>query len=53
MDMRIGTWNVRSLYRVEDRSWRNRMSGMDWIGQAQDRDRWKAVVNVIMNLGAP
>jgi hypothetical protein len=23
--------------------------GMDWIGLAQDRDRWWAVVNVVMN----
>ena len=24
--------------------------GMDWIKLAQDRDRWKALVNVVMNL---
>jgi hypothetical protein len=24
--------------------------GMDWIGQAQDRDRWQAIVNEVMNL---
>jgi len=24
--------------------------GMDWIKLAQDRDRWQALVNVIMNL---
>jgi hypothetical protein len=25
--------------------------GMDWIVLAEDRDKWRAVVEVIMNLG--
>ena len=27
--------------------------GMNWIELAQDRDRWRALVNVVMNLGIP
>jgi hypothetical protein len=27
--------------------------GLDWIGVAQDRDRWRALVNAVMNLRVP
>jgi hypothetical protein len=27
--------------------------GMNWIELAQDRDRWQALVNVVMNLQVP
>jgi hypothetical protein len=27
--------------------------GMDWLQLAQDRDRWRALLNVVMNLQVP
>jgi hypothetical protein len=27
--------------------------GMEWIHLAQDRDQWKALVNMLMNLQVP
>jgi len=27
--------------------------GMDWIDVAQERDKWRALVNVVMNLRFP
>jgi hypothetical protein len=27
--------------------------GMDWIELAQERDRWRALLNVVMNLTVP
>jgi hypothetical protein len=27
--------------------------GMDWIDLAQDRDKWRVLVNMVMNLRVP
>jgi hypothetical protein len=29
------------------------LGGEDWIIQAQDRDKWRALVNSVMNLRGP
>jgi hypothetical protein len=29
------------------------LGGVDWIRLAQDRDRWRTVVSVVMNLRVP
>jgi hypothetical protein len=58
-DMRFGLWNVRSLYRAGSLMTVSRelsrcnirmdlveagWGDVDWIGLAQDRDRWRALV---------
>jgi hypothetical protein len=45
MDMRFGTWNV-DLGEVG-------RGDVDWIGLAQDRNRWRALVNSVLNLRVP
>jgi hypothetical protein len=44
--MHIGYW-------WESQKVRDHWDGMDWIDVAQDRDRWRALVNTVMNLWVP
>jgi len=39
-------WEDNIMMDLQEMRW-----GMDWIELAQDRDRWWALVNAVMNLG--
>jgi hypothetical protein len=40
-------WGESIKMNIQEVGWR----GMEWIALAQDRDRWRAVVNAVMNFG--
>jgi hypothetical protein len=42
----------RIISRLIFKKW-NGGSGMDWIEVAQDRDRWRTLLNAVMNLRVP
>jgi hypothetical protein len=42
------TWEDNIKMDLREVGW-----GMDWIELAQDRDRWRALVNAVMNLRVP
>jgi hypothetical protein len=43
----------RSRHRRVSGSFRDSWCGVDWIGLAQHRDKWRALVNAVMNLRVP
>jgi hypothetical protein len=42
-------WKENIKVDLREVGWR----GMDWIDLVQDRDRWRALVNTVMNLWLP
>jgi hypothetical protein len=42
-------WVVNIKMDLRDIGW----DGVDWIYMAQDRDQWRALVNMVMNLRVP
>ena len=56
-EMKLGTWKFRSFYRAGSLKAAAReylqevgCEYVDWIGLAQDRDRWRTLVSTVMNL---
>jgi hypothetical protein len=45
----ISSWEDNIKMDFQDVGW----GGMDWIVLAWDRDRWRRLVNVVMNLRVP
>jgi hypothetical protein len=43
------TWEVNIKLDLREMG----LEGVDWIHVAQDRDRWRAVVNTVMNFRVP
>ena len=49
-DLGVDGWII--LERIS-RRWDVGIGYMDWIGLAQDRDRWRTLVSAVMNLRVP
>jgi hypothetical protein len=47
-DLDVGWWTILTWI-LREIGW----DGIDWIDLAQDRDQWRALVNMVMNLWVP
>jgi hypothetical protein len=45
----VGGWVENNKINLLEIDW----GGVDWIGLAQDRDKWRALVNAVINLRVP
>jgi hypothetical protein len=43
----VARWEVNNKMDLQEVGW----GGMNWIDLAQDRNKWLALLNVVMNLG--
>jgi hypothetical protein len=48
IDKDVGGWTILKWI-LREIGW----DGVDWIELAQDRDQWRALVNMVMNLRVP
>jgi hypothetical protein len=49
----LGRLRHRWIYNIKMDPLEVGLCGVDWIGLAQDRYRWRAIVNAVMNLRVP
>jgi hypothetical protein len=45
----LGRWEDNIKTDLQEVGW----GAMDWINLAEDRDKWRALVNAVMNLRVP